>query len=367
MKSQSALQSGSMKTLDEIFESPNNLANEVRDWAIDRIGQGKDDILANTNNVLTTKIFYSMCSGLGKLKGVYAADVIDLMTKVYGPDGPLETQEFSILPKVANSPELIGALYFLANSDFKGISVKTRKRAIKIVAEIAFEAKNKWEGVNAVLQKIDQTMPGHGLVDSIPDRLGSFHNHMGYAIDVVSLQEAGGVKRLKEVGADLKKVCEAGLSQMGKASLWPVSWPPAYVFFKEALEELKISGRATQSDVNAAFGSILGGFLNSLERKRFDNYEELKPIFTELMPFASTETASSLAINLFRCNGLEWLGAHREQVVSMIDAKTFKDGLVLVDKDNRHSLVRQLGLEHLFTSSELNTFKGARLESALGL
>jgi hypothetical protein len=360
------------KSLKDILSSPVNLVEEVRDWALDQISQGNADILARTSSTLTRNIYDPLSFSRGRLKDVYANDLIDLLKKVYGLGGPLETQQFDILPKVVNSPELIGALYFLANSDFNGVSVKTRKRAIKIVAEIALEAQDKWDRVLSVLQKIDKTIPGHGLVESIPDRLGSYHNHMGYAIDVVTLQKAGGVKRLKEVGADPKKVFDAALSQMGKASLYPGSWSFGHAFFKEALEDLKASGRVTDSYLRTAYGSVLRGFLDSLEskggRKSLVKYEGLKPIFNDLVPFVSPETASSLAINLSRCNGLEWLGAYREEVVSMIDPDSFKNGMKsFIESGEHYNLVASLGLEHIFTRTEIYKLKGDKLDSALGL
>lgn len=374
MKNDPALQPIIKKSIKDILNSPTktNLAEEVRDWAIDQVGQGKRDILVRTSSTLTWSIYEPLSSSRGSLKDVNANDIIDVLKTVYGPGGPLESQQFSILPKVIDSPELIGALYFLANSDFNGVSVKTRKRAIKIVAEIALEAQEKWGKVLAVLQQIDKKIPGHGLVESIPDRLGSFHHHMGYAIDVVTMQKAGGVKRLKEVGADLKKVFDVALSQMGKASLYPGSWSFGHAFFKEALEDLKASGRVTNSDLRTAYGSVLRGFLDSLEskggRKSLIKYDGLKPIFSDLVPFVGPETASSLAINLFRCNGLEWLGAHREDMVSMIDPDSFKNGLKsLIDPDEHYNLVASLALEHIFTRMELYKLKGDKLDSALGL
>jgi hypothetical protein len=360
------------RSIKEILNSSTNLTDEVREWAIDQVSQGKSDVLARTSSSLTWSIYGPLSASHGGLKDVYANDLIDVLKTVYGPGGPLETQQFSVLPKVVDSPDLIGALYFLANSDFNGVSVKTRKRAIKIVAEIALEAQDKWGRVLAVLQKIDQTIPGHGLVDSIPERLGSFHSHMGYAIDVVTLQKAGGVERLKEVGADLKKVFDAALSQMGKASLYPGSWSFGHAFFKEALEDLKASGRVTNSDLHTAYGSVLRGFLDSLEskggRKSLVKYDGLKPIFSDLVPFVSPETASSLAINLFRCNGLEWVGAYRESMVSMIDPDSFKNGLKsFIDSGEQYNLVASLGVEHIFTRLELYSLKGEKLDTALGL
>lgn len=372
MKNDQAPQTIAKKSLEEILDGSANLAYELRDWASDQISQGTTDVLARTSRTLTWNIYSPLSYSRGGMKNIPANDLIGVFETVYGPGGPLEPEPFSILPKANDSPELIGALYFLANSDFSGISVKTRKRAIKIVAEIALEAKGRWGRVLGVLQKIDETKPGHGLVDSVPDRLGSFHSHMGYAIDVVTLQKSGGVERLKEVGADLKRVFNTALSQMGKASLYPVTWPLGYAFFNESLEDLKVSGRVTNSDLRTAYGSVLRGFLDSLEGKgRGKNLEKigaLKPIFCGLVSYASTETASSLVINLHRCNGLEWLGAHREEVLSMIDPDNFKKGLKsFIDSGEQYNLVAALDLEHMFTRLELFKLKGDKLDSALGL
>lgn len=367
MTTQIEYQNKGLQALGNILENPVNLADELRDWATSFVSKGDGDSSAFANKVLVARIGYAWGVGSGKSRVVSASNFIDMFTKVYGRGGPLETQQFHMLTSSKNSPEFVAALYFLASSDFKGITAATCKRAIKTVVEAAFEDKKKWKSLSNVLLEIDEARPGYGLVASLPDRLEALHCHVNNPNDAVLMQQAGGIHRIKAVGADLDKVCNAALKKIDTASLYPASWPLAYSFFVDALEDLKASRKMTATEANTSYAAILKGLMGNLARKKFNNYDMLKPILIDLSSYVSKETASSLVINLCRCNGLEVLGGHREKILSMIDATALKEDINLIDVGDRHALVTMLQLDHLFSASELNKLKGARLESVLGL
>jgi hypothetical protein len=368
MTAQIEYQNNGVKDLGNILKNHVNLASELRDWAISFVSNGDRDSPAFASKVLVSNLGYAWGIGSGKSRGISASDFIDFFTKVYGRGGPLETQKFHMLTSSTNSPEFVGALYFLASSDFNGLTAATCKRAIKTVVEVAFEDKNKWKSLNNVLLKIDEASPGCGLVAGIPDRLEALHHQVNNPNDAVLMQQAGGIHRVTAVGADLQKVFTAAIKKVDTASLYPASWPLAYAFFVDALEDLKASRKMTATEANTSYDAILKGLLSNLSRKKVNNHDQLRPILSDLTRYASKTTASSLIINLCRCNALQVLSTHRDQIIPLIDPIAFKEDVnTQVDVGDRYSVVTLLGLEHLYTPRELNALKGAKLESALGL
>ena len=359
---------GPGKTLLEIFNNPQNLANDLYVWACSIKDRLPNITLDEANKQLSVHFFYALAFGLGRVKGVSSLEIINLLIKVYGAGGPLETEEMSVSTGTSNSPELIGALYFLAHSEHAVITPKTRQQAIKTTVDFAFHGKKKWRELATILKELDRLRPGHSLFSSVHRRLESLEAYVEDAHDAGMLESGGGIKRINAVGADLGRVRASVVRNIGQSRLALSTLPIIHRFVTTSTEALKASGRLSEDQVTETYADFLKCVLGSLNgRKRADD-EELRPIFSDLVQYANQETASDLVLQLCLMNWLEDLEADRERVVSMVDPDDFKKGLEsLIHVGDRHGLVTSLGLEQLFSNSEMNTLKGAKLESALGL
>lgn len=363
-----AMQQAYMKDLDRCFENPGNLAEELEVWAMGVMQAYPYTHLGEAHNSLIGNLSYFLSSALEKAKGVSTLQMIDFFFQVYCEGGPFEHKQFNVKLNHKTPPNLLGALYFMAVAEFEGVSDSTRNRAIKVVVDLAFEGKKKWSALSAVLQEIDKARPGYNLVAGIPDLLMNLEHHMDAESDAVYMQGAGGIERIKAVGADLDKVSASVIQTVSITDMNQAGLPVVLEFVTAALEDLKASGRINEAQAGERYSEVLKGVLHSLTRPKNHKYDCWKPMLNALAPYVNPETGTELVLHLARVNGTETLGVTKEQARSMIDPDAFKAGLKkLVDAGDHYDMVKGLGFEDLFTAQELNKLKGGKLESALGM
>jgi hypothetical protein len=358
-----------LRALDRAFENPNNLAEELEVWAMGVMQEYPYSPGGEKHQNLISNVSYSLASGFEKLKGAPPLEMIRALTDLYCSGGPFEDREFNVKLSTRSSPELLGMLYFIASTGFTGVSEQTRNRAVKVVVELAFEDKKKWRELSKVLQVIDQANPGYGLLVGIPDLLMNLEQHMVDESDAVFMQGAGGIERIKAVGADLDKVTASVLRSVTETEMNNAGLPVVLEFVKASNEDLKASGQITQAKVAERYNLVLEAVLHVL-RQRPKNLKQdcWKPMLDTLAPYATPETSTGLVLHLARINGPKNLGMSQETLRSKLIPEDFKKDLrKLIDTSKQYDLVMELGIADLFTDQEINKIKGLKLESALGM
>jgi hypothetical protein len=358
-----------LKALDRAFENPNNLAEELEVWAMGVMQEYPYSPRGEKHQNLINNVLYSLASGFDKLKGAPPLEMIRALMDLYCSGGQFEDKEFGVKLSTRSSPELLGVLYYIANTGFTGVSESTRDRAVKVVVELAFEDKKKFQALSKVLQVIEKAHPGYGLLAGIPDLLMNLEQHMVDESDAVFMQGAGGVERIKAVGADLDKVTNSVLRSVTATEMNNAGLPVVLDFVKASNEDLLASGQISATKVAERYNLMLQSVLHVL-RQRPKNLKQdcWKPMLNDLAPYSTPDTASGLILHLARVNGPNSLGMSQETLRSMIDPVDFKKDLMkLVDGGRQYDLVVEMGIADLFTDKEINKIKGLKLESAMGM
>jgi hypothetical protein len=357
-----------IRGIEEIFKNPHNMAEELKIWAMCVMDEPPFILSGIKHKQLLENLNSFLCAELDKVKNVPPLELIEFFCETYCSDGPFADHHFSMNIDKSSSTQLLGALYFLAAAEFTGVRDDLRMRAVKVTAEIAFEGKKKWGALSAVLQEIDQANPGYDLLAGIPDMLVNLEKHMVSESDVVFMQKAGGIERIKAVGADPEKVYTSAMQSISTTTLNNAGLPVIHQFAKEVLEDLKASGRITQAQAGERYGQLLEGVFIALNRSRNFNQDCWKPLLNDLAPYVNKDSGTDLILHMARVNGPDQLGLSLETVRSMVEPEAFKNGLSKwVDKGEQLELLKALGIDDLFSEVDINKMKGAKLESALGL
>jgi hypothetical protein len=363
-----AMQKAYMKDLDRCFENPNNIVEELEVWAMGVMQAYPYNPRGDAHTKLINTLSYMLVSNLEKARNISALQLIEFFLQVYGSGGPFDHKEFHVKLNNKTSPQLLGALYFISSAEFTGVDESTRNRAPKVVVDLAFEGQKKWKALSAVLQEIDKAKPGYNLMAGIPDMLMNLEKHMVCESDAVFMQGAGGIERIKAVGADLNKVSASVLQSIDETDMNQAGLPVVFEFVTEATEDLKASGKITLAQAGERYAQMLAGVVCSLRKPKNLKYDCWKPMLNALAPYVGQETGNELVLHLARVNGTANTGLSNEAMRSIIEPETFKKSLgKLIDAGDQYDLVIGLGIEDLFTEKEINKIKGQKLESALGM
>ena len=354
--------------LDQIFEKNHNVADELKNWVKSVREDPTYSVVDSKHKALLDSLSSVLAIGLEKAVGVDAVEFLKFFLETYGEDGLLAYEPLFMFLDRSVSPDLIGALYYLAKSDFSGVRYDLSKRAVKLTVDIAFQGNHTWRALSTVLQEIDLAKPGYDLLAGIPDLLGKLDQYVASEDDIVFLQSSGGIERIKAVGADPYKVYVAAMARLSPNSINQLSLPVIHRFVKEATEDLKASGTITEVQASKRYSQFLNGVFSALERPKNLGLSCWQPIIHDLAPHASKASGVELVLRLARLNGPDKLGLTPETVRSLVEPEALKRAMrQSVDKGDQYDLVVKLGLDGLFEPSDLQKLKGAKLESALGL
>ena len=357
-----------IRNLQEIFKNPHNMAEELKVWAMCVMDEPPFILSGIKHKQLLENLNSYLCAELDKVKSVEPLELVEFFFETYCSDGPFADHHFFMNIDRSSSTQLLGALYFMAAANFTGVRDDLRMRAVKVTAEIAFEGKKKWSALSAVLQEIDQANPGYDLLAGIPDMLVSLEKYMVTESDVVFMQNAGGIERIKAVGADPDKVYASAMCSISTTTLNNAGLPVVHQFAKDVVEDLKASGKITEAQAGERYGLLLDGVFSALNRSRNFKQDCWKPILNDLAPYVNKDSGTDLILHLARVNGPDQLGLSLETVRSMVEPEAFKKGLSKwVEKGDQLELLKTLGIDDLFSEVDINKMKGSKLESALGL
>jgi hypothetical protein len=136
----------------------------------------------------------------------------------------------------------------------------------------------------------------------------------------------------------------------------------------DANQDLVASGKISGEDAQERHGKMMVAISAAMARKPADPDGCYHAILTALAPFIGPAHGSDLIPRLTQSMGIqEVVGLFRDPL-SLIESERFKRSLKrLVDIEKRYDLVVALGVQEIFTRSELHQIKGSKLESALGL
>jgi hypothetical protein len=354
--------------LDQIFEKNHNVAEELKNWVKTVREEPTYSVVGSKHKELLDSLSSVLAIGLEKADGVDAVEFLKFFLETYGQEGLLAHEPLFMFLDRSVSPDLIGALYYLAKSEFTGVRHDLSKRAVKLTVDIAFQGNHTWRALSTVLQEIDLAKPGYDLLAGIPDLLGKLDQYVASEDDIVFLQFSGGIERVKAVGADPYKVYVAAMGRLSPNSINQLSLPVIHRFVREATEDLKACGTITEVHASKRYSQFLNGIFNALVRPTTLGFSFWQPIIHDLAPHACKVSGVNLVLNLARLNGPDKLGLTPETVRSLVEPEALKRAMrQSVDEGDQYDLVVKLGLDGLFESSYIQKLKGAKLESALGL
>lgn len=303
--------------------------------------------------------------------GVSTMQYIQIFERLYGDNGPLATDvgidHYNALP---SHSKLIAAMLYLSLAEPSVIGIGKRWVIKKQVSEIALQAGKNWKGLNTELQVIDGQRPETRVLDHIPHFLRNLLTQFTTEKDVVFIQQSGGVERLKEIGAGINGICLTMLQCIPTTSMGHVGLPLVHQFLKDANNELLASGVITKEVANERLSVLMLGVLNVRRGLKKQVNPCYHAMLVELMPNLSKKHAPALIPRLMNYLTVEEIRAHVKDLVSLIesDLPSFKKALKSnMDSGKQYDMLIGLGLDGLFKPSDLQKFKGAKLESAMGL
>lgn len=293
---------------------------------------------------------------------------IELLEKLHGSGGPLESYAIEFSYENPKNPKLMAALFFFQQNDSVLLDSNGHIFVNKYVGEIAFANAKAWLALRPQIDLVDSARPGQNLLQAIPDLLVNVFGELSTEKDLLFIQKSGGIERLKEVGADLDVICQQVLNKIHITSLAHVSLPIVHQFLKGANEELLASGRITKEESRERHCKVMVGVLNVRKAQKSPAHECYHAMLLELAPHLSLKHASDLIPRLSKYLTVDEITSSVKDLCALIDVPAFKKALTKhVDAYDRHGLVLELGLGDLFKPSDLQKLKGKKLEAALGL
>ena len=298
--------------------------------------------------------------------GVSTLEYIAIFERLFGIGGPLHGNKIDHYSMAPNA-QFIAAMYFMQAAPC--LNDPLQQNIIqRHVTEIALEAGKAWKALRAQLEVIDQAKPQARLVESIADLLQNLRLRFHTDNDAVLIQKAGGVERLKEIGADIDAICQGVLTRIHATRLSHVGLPLVHRFIVDATCELQASGKITREVANERLSMMLVAVLNVRRNQKKSVHPCYREMMLELAPRMGKKHASELIPRIGNYLSMEELTSNLKEPLSLINLPEFKKALSKhTDAGIQYDLVVKLGLAGLFEASELQELKGAKLESALGL
>jgi hypothetical protein len=339
--------------------------DQVYQWAV---AATSAKVVDETRSQAMSRLSVYLNSRLSKTRGVTALDYIDVFERLYGAGQPMAGVPF-VTSKVSttNIHYLAAIFYVVQRGDFD-LGRGTADVIQKVIAHLAFDNGKGWAALKPQLDLIDGARPDIQLTDGIADLLTNLDRLFTADHDVAALQKAGGVERIKSVGASLAKICDALFKDFKHAKLGQKNVGLVYEFLKESSSELLASGVINAAQVDERYAKMINATMLAWSRQKGPVPAEYRNILTELIPRFSKKQGSEIIPRLTKLipvgEIVQMFSAPRE----IIDEKLFK---IMLKKhaggDHGYDLVMALGLDDLFTPLELNGLKGKKLEAALGL
>lgn len=301
--------------------------------------------------------------------GLSTLDHVHIYERMHCAGGPLYGTELDYYNPLPSHSRLIAAMYFFVQTDSNVINISKQHAITKQVTEIALEHGKHWQALQVELALIDGQRPQARLAESIPDLLKNLAEHLHTDKGAVLIQRAGGVERLKEIGADIDDVCKSVLKNLSTTSLLNIILFQVHRFIVDATCELHASGTISREESNERHCRMLRAVLNAKKRDPGKNDQDCyEKMMLELTPHMSKKHAPDLIPRLTSYLTLDEIKDHLKDPLSLIDLPAFKNGMAKhVDAGMQYDLVVKLGIDGLFKQSELQRLKGQKLESALGL
>jgi hypothetical protein len=314
---------------------------------------------------LLTDAFGAQMPIIGGISGV---DHIEIGHRIFGEGGPLHGVRYAYSRPVDSSSQFIAAMYYLHHSGSELLDYRRNSSINKQVTGIAFEGGENWRSLQSELLLMDTLKPNIKLLSGIPDQLEKMHLRFWKEKDLVFIQKAGGVERLKEVGASLKRITKLGLMNVHKTQLDHVELPLLIEFLKSSNSELIATGIITREESKERCSMMMVGVMNLLRVQKSPVNEVCHALLLDLAPSLSKAWASDLIPRLSQYLTLKELSQHVKVSPDCIGMQKFKKALNKhTEIEHRYDLLIALGLDSLFKPSDIQKLKVAKLESALGL
>jgi hypothetical protein len=304
---------------------------------------------------------------LSKLKNVSSLEYIDFLQDMHGEGKPLNGVDIQIFATVLNLEQL-GALYYFQQHGFPKMDLRSESYIQTSVAKIAFEQGPRWAQLNTILDVIDAARPGFKLAEGVADLLANLDLHVTLK-DVTDLQRLGGVERIKAVGADLAKICTAVFEDIQASKISPKEVLSIHQFMKDSTNELVRSGVLSKDLANFRYSHMVIGVLKRWRKGTTGaDRENYRTTVMELMPHLNPQIGSSVIPRMTKVLSAEEIKSMIKDPRAVLEPKLFLQMLKKhVAEEQRYDLVKALGVDDLFSPSELNALKGKKLEAALGL
>jgi hypothetical protein len=354
-------------TLKQLLQATEGHA-ELPDRALKLASMTKENAFGSYDqSQLLSNMASCLIRFLPKNQTIPAPIQISLIKKLYGKSCPLQFYPLSWVEIKPESSQFIAALYYLAQTSTYDLDVLMKPMLQKVIAEIAFAQGKHWDALRSALESVDGLKLNYQLLDSVPDLLANLHEHFKQEHDAVYLQQYGGVERLVAVGADLNAVCKSVLQSIAGTKLTPPELLIAHQFLLDANQELVASGKIAVEEAKERHGRMMLATSRAMARKPSDPNDCYRTILISLAPLIGSRHGSELIPLLTQSLTIQEITQLIENPLLVIEPAKFKKHLNKhVGAEKRYDLVVALGVQELFTTSEMNKFKGEKLESALG-
>ena len=302
------------------------------------------------------------------ISGISGVDHIEIGYRIFGEGGPLHGVRYAYSRPLDSNSQFVAAMYYLHHSGSELLDYRRNSSINKQVIGIAFEGGENWNSLQSELLIMDTLKPNIKLLSGVPDLLAKMHMRFWKEKDLVFIQKAGGVERLKEVGANLKRITKLGLMNIHKTQLDHVELPLLIEFLKASNSELIATGIITREESKERCSMMMVGVMNLQRVQKSAVNDVYHALLLDLAPSLSKAWASDLIPRLSQCLTLNELSQHVKVSPDCIGMHKFKKALNKhTEIEHRYDLLIVLGLDGLFTPSDIQKLKVAKLESALGL
>lgn len=355
--------------VNEIVRNPVNFATKVfalTSHARKTVGDDLSDILQSKALSSLVAVMNNAFMRLSP-KVLPAPAVLDMLEKVYGEEGPFRELSYGQAYISESASSWIAAEYYLAMNDVEGNYGIDPQNTKRVITFIAFEGKKHWTSLQTALSDIDECR-GSSLLASVPDLLESMHEVTSGTSRGADIQKRGGLERVKGVGADLDKVCQAILTDIRTTGENEAGFPRVYTFVKAAVEDLEASGRISHAEANNRYTALLEGLLHTQSRPKNHRHNCWSPIADDLSKFAHKDLELEPLIHLARLSSRDVIANLGIDLEAKGGLARFKSLLEKkVQPSEQYEVIEKLGLKSQFSRQELLQFSGKRITGDLGL
>jgi hypothetical protein len=243
-----------------------------------------------------------------------------------------------------------------------------RETVFKDLIHHQLQYPGRFKSIAKALDKLCQIEPTLTLNEAMADLETNIHDNFRSYTTMAAFQEQGGLARLLESGANIKKTLNRCLEIVEGTVANNKSFGSMFRLTLDCINHLEAEEGITPEEARANRSQLLRNALEVSGRQKSKDAQIWSPIIRELANAVDDSLQPRHLLSYLHYLTLDEIDPSAFRLIAEVDPKVFKQYLKRdYLEPTRFALIERVGIKHLFTENELLVMCGHQFAADLGL